>query len=214
MIEIIDSTIEAYCQAHSSPQDGVLKELERQTHLTQLYPQMLSGAHQIALLKLLVLMQQPKLVVEIGTYTGYSAIAMAQVLPKGGRLHTIEVNEEMETMILSYFRKAQVADRINLHIGDARQVLETLDGPFDMAFIDADKGNYPTYYDLLVPKMNSGAVIIADNVLWSGKVAQPIKDSDEQTLGIDRFNKKVMEDDRVENVIIPIRDGLNLIRVK
>ena len=213
-MNITDSSIEDYCLVHSSQQDAVLKELERQTHVTQLWPQMLSGEHQIALLKMLVMLHQPKISIEIGTFTGYSAIAMAQALPKGGLLHTIEVNEELETMIMEFFRKAKVEQKIQLHIGDAKQKIEEIEGPFDLAFIDADKESYPIYFELLMPKMNAGAIIIADNVLWGAKVVQPIKESDRQTLAIDKFNKMIIADDRVENVLIPIRDGLNVIRVK
>jgi len=152
--------------------------------------------------------------VEIGTFTGYSAIAIAQALPEEGFLHTIEINEELESMIHTFFRKANVDQKIKLHIGDAQEKLNTIEGLFDFAFIDADKENYPLYYELLVPRMNKGGIIIADNVLWGGKVVEDIKPSDRQTLAIDEFNKLVLADDRVENVVIPIRDGLNVIRVK
>ena len=213
-MKIVNTQIEDYCQAHTKAPNLVLQELERQTHITRLMPQMLSGALQISLLKMLVKLQQPKLAVEIGTFTGYSAIAIAEALSKDGFLHTIEINEELESMILTYFRKANVDDKIKLHIGDAREKINAIEGTFDFAFIDADKENYPMYYNLLLPRMNKGGIIIADNVLWSGKVIETIKPGDRQTNAIDEFNKMVLADDRVENVLIPIRDGLNVIRVK
>jgi len=213
-MKIIDAKIEEYCQSHTKAPNLVLQELERQTYVTRMMPQMLSGALQISLLQMLVKLQQPKLAIEIGTFTGYSAIAIAEALPDDGFLHTIEINEELESMIDSFFRKANVDKKIQLHIGDAREKLNAIDGYFDFAFIDADKENYPLYYEMLLPRMNKGGVIIADNVLWSGKVAENIKPSDHQTLAIDEFNKIVLADKRVENVLIPIRDGLNVIRVK
>jgi len=213
-MKIVNTQIEDYCQAHTQAPNLVLQELERQTYVTRLMPQMLSGALQISLLKMLVKLQQPQLAVEIGTFTGYSAIAIAEALPNDGFLHTIEINEELESMIHTFFRKANVDEKIKLHIGDAREKIDAIEGAFDFAFIDADKENYPLYYNLLLPRMNKGGIIIADNVLWGGKVIDPIKPSDRQTKAIDEFNKMVLADDRVENVLIPIRDGLNVIRVK
>ncbi len=213
-MKIIDAQIEEYCRTHTQSPDGVLQELERQTYVTRLMPQMLSGALQVSLLQMLVKLLQPKVAVEIGTFTGYSAIAVAQALPADGFLHTIEINEELESMILKYFRKAGVDQKIQLHIGDALDKLKVIEGRFDFAFIDADKENYPNYYEVLVPRMNKGGVIVADNVLWSGKVVENIKPNDRQTQAIDEFNKIVLADERVENVLIPIRDGLNVIRVR
>lgn len=213
-MDIIPAQIEDYCRNHSSPAGKVLDELERQTHLTRLLPQMLSGALQISLLQMLVKIHQPKIILEIGTFTGYSAIAMAQALPSEGLIHTIEMDEELESMIRQFIAKAQVKDKIILHIGEATNVIEFLSEKLDFVFLDADKEGYPEYLDILVPKMNAGGLIVADNVLWSGKVTKSIKLSDAQTLAIDEFNKKVRADTRLENVLIPIRDGLNVVRVK
>ncbi len=213
-MKIVNPKIEEYSQAHSQAPNLVLQELERQTHVTRLMPQMLSGALQISLLQMLVKLQQPRLAIEIGTFTGYSAIAIAEALSEDGFLHTIEINEELESMILQYFRKANVEQKIELHIGDAQEKINAIKGAFDFAFIDADKENYPLYYKMLLPRMNKGGIIIADNVLWGGKVVEPIKASDRQTQAIDEFNKMVLADDTVENVVIPIRDGLNVIRIK
>lgn len=213
-MNIIPLRIDEYCQEHSSSPDDVLVELTRQTHLTTIWPQMLSGPLQVALLQMLIKLHQPKTIVEIGTFTGYSSIAMAQAMPSQSSLHTIEVNEELENLIISYFQKAQVDDQIQLHIGDAKKILPVLEGPFDFAFLDADKASYPEYYEMLLPKMNPGGLIVADNVLWSGKVIEPVKEQDKQTKAIIAFNQIVKNDSRVENVLIPIRDGLNVIRVK
>jgi len=213
-MKIVETKIEDYCKLHTQAPNLILQELERQTYVTRMLPQMISGALQISLLQMLVKLLQPKLAIEIGTFTGYSAIAIAEALPNEGHLHTIEVNEELESMITTYFAKAKVDQKITLHIGDAREKVNEIKGVFDFAFIDADKEHYPLYYDMLLPRMNKGGVIIADNVLWGGKVVEQIKQSDRQTQAIDEFNKMVLADDRVENVLIPIRDGLNVIRVK
>jgi len=210
-MHITDPRIESYCVTHSTPVDAVLAELERRTYLTQILPRMLSGPWQARLLHLLVKMRAPARVLEIGTFTGYSAIAMASALPEGGRLDTIEQNEELEGVIREFVDKAGLSDRIRLHIGDAFDVLDTLDSGFDFVFLDADKERYPDYLDVLVPMMTPGGVLIADNVLWDGKVVGAEDDSDRQTRGIRRFNERVLAHPALENVIIPLRDGVNLI---
>ena len=199
-----------YCQRHTTPQSTVLHELERETWLKTLAPQMMSGHLQGAFLRLLVQMQQAKTILEIGTFTGYAAICMASALPEGGILHTIEANVELEFIIRKYIDKAGLKEKINLHIGDAKAIIPSLDLDYDLVFIDAGKKDNAAYYDLIFDRVRPGGLILADNVLWSGKVANPNKDSD--TSLIDAFNKKALEDVRTENMILPIRDGLLIVR--
>ena len=159
-------------------------------------------------------MISPVRILELGTFTGYSALCMAEALPDNGELHTIEIDDELETFILKYFDRSPYRDRIHLHIGDAREVVPRLDGPFDMVFIDANKRLYCDYYDLVFDKVRPGGFILADNTLWDGKILQPPLPSDAQTIGIMRFNEKIAADTRVEKVILPLRDGLTLIYKK
>ena len=175
---------------------------------------MISGHLQGQFLSLLSQLKQPKCIVEIGTYTGYSAICLAKGLPVDGVLHTIEVNEELEEMNRRYFKKANLEHQIVQHIGDALNILPNLDFKIDLAFIDADKKNYPLYFDLMIEKMNPGGLIIADNVLWSGKVIEKIDPSDKATKALLEYNNKIHEDARVENILLPLRDGLMLCRKK
>lgn len=200
----------AYCEAHTTPPSDVLYQLERETHLKTLSPQMISGPLQGQLLRFISLIAQPKRILEIGTFTGYAAICLAQGLPEEGMLHTIEANKELEYLIRSYIQRAGLEQKIQLHIGDAKAILPTLDEHFDLVFLDAGKQDYALYYDLVIEKINLGGLLLADNVLWSGKVVQPKKDTDTQIL--DAFNKKVQADERVENLILPIRDGLLIAR--
>ncbi len=195
-----------YCEAHTFPQSDILYQLERETHLKTLAPQMLSGHLQGRFLAMLSRIKQPKTILEVGTFTGYAALCMAEGLPEGGQLHTIEVNPELEFLIRKYIDKAGMQEKIHLHIGDAAKVIPTLDLSFDLAFMDAGKMDYPHHYELIVEKMNPGGILLADNVLWSGKVVQEEFDAD--TEGIRTFNKKVQEDERVENILLPIRDGI------
>ncbi len=201
--EILD-----YCDTVTTPANEWLSKLDRETHLTRLMPQMLSGLHQGTLLKALVAMVNPQKVVEVGTYTGYSAIAMAEVMPVNSELHTIEINPEFEEIIHRYAREAGVSDKIRLHIGDALQILPTLAGPLDFVFLDAKKEDYCVYFDLVIDKVRSGGVILADNVLWSGKVLDP--GNDPAALALADYNRKVAGDPRVVSVLIPMRDGLML----
>ncbi len=195
-----------YCIAHSTLQPPVLYDLERETYLKALAPQMLSGHLQGQFLRLLSKLKQPSTILEIGTFTGYSAICLASGLKEGGILHTIEVNEELEDMILKYVRIANLQDKIKLHIGDAREIIPELHVNYDIVFIDAGKKDYAFYYDLIFDQVNPGGLIIADNVLWSGKVLEKKQQKDAAI--IDAFNKKVHADERVENILLPIRDGL------
>ena len=210
MPDIVDPQMEAYCTRWTTPVPDVLKELDRETHLTTIYPQMLTGPWQGRFLTLLTQMLRPKRILEVGTFTGYSAICFAMGLPPGAVIETIEVNEEKEPLIRKYIEKAGVTDKVILHIGSALDVIPTLEGPFDMVFLDAHKPDYPRYYELVFDKLNPGAVILADNVLWSGKVL--LTDQDEDTVALDAFNRMVAADPRVEQVILPLRDGLLMAR--
>lgn len=195
-----------YCENHSTPQSQILYELERETNLKTLAPQMISGHLQGALLSLLSSLKRPQTILEIGTFTGYAAICLAQGLAENGILHTIEANEELAYIIQKYIKKADLEHKIQLHIGNAKTLIPTIDSTFDIVFIDAGKNDYEYYYDLVFDKVNSGGLIIADNVLWSGKVVQ--KDKDKDTKTIHAFNQKIQNDPRVENLLLPIRDGL------
>ena len=203
--------LDEYIEAHTTEADAVLAELYRETHLHVMNPRMASGPVQGQFLQFIVEMLQPKRVLEIGTFTGYSAICLAKALPEGGRLTTIEANREYEDLIRKYFDKAQVTDRIDLIFGDAKQVIPNLQDGFDLVFIDADKISYPVYYDLVIEKVNLGGFILADNVLWEGKVLNT-NTKERDTQAIITFNNKVQDDPRVENVLLPIRDGLMMVR--
>lgn len=209
-MNFVSEEINAYCEAFSKPQSNVLKELERETHLKMLYPQMLSGHLQGKFLGMISAMLKPKAILELGTFTGYSAICLASGLSDDGALHTIEAEEEMEATILRYFKKAGAEKKITLHIGRAAEIIPTLNLQFDLVFIDADKESYPTYYDLVFDKVRKGGFILADNALWSGKVLNEKQDA--ETKGIHGFNEKILHDTRVENVLLPLRDGVMLVR--
>jgi len=202
--------IHEYCETHTSPLPEVLLELERETHLKTLSPQMLSGRLQGQLLAFLSNLIRPKAILEIGTFTGYSAICLAQGLASGGVLHTIEVNRELEHFVLKYLSKASLAEVVQLHIGRAQDIVPTLPDGFDLVFIDAAKQDYPLFYDLVIEKINPGGLLIADNILWDGKVLTPEKDQDAAMLHA--FNLKVAADERVEQLLLPVRDGLLVAR--
>ncbi len=213
-MEFIDEKIERYALDHSQAESEVLKKLNRETHAKVLMPRMLSGHMQGNLLSMFSKMIQPKHILEIGTYTGYSAICLAQGLQKEGVLHTIDINEELEKMVRSFFDESELSDKINYHIGNALQIIPKLNESFDLVFIDADKKNYTAYYDLVFDKVNSGGYIIADNVLWSGKILDEKEKMDADTKAIDAFNNKVHNDKRVEHMLLPVRDGLMIARKK
>lgn len=198
--------IHDYCEAFTTPVSDVLSELDRETHLKTLSPQMLSGHLQGQLLALFSKLLRPKVVVEIGTFTGYSAICLAQGLAENGVVHTVEANPELEYLIRKYIQKAGLESSIQPYIGQAQDIIPTLPGPFDLVFIDAAKQEYAFYYDLVIEKIRPGGLLIADNVLWDGKVLAPEKDADAAAL--DDFNRKVRNDPRVEQLILPVRDGL------
>jgi caffeoyl-CoA O-methyltransferase len=213
-MDFIAQKIIDYAEAYSRPEISALKELNRETNAKVLMPRMLSGHLQGRLLSMFSYMIQPKRILEIGTYTGYSAICLSEGLAEGGVLHTIDINAELKSMALKYFRQAGCDQKIVLHTGEALQIIPTLKETWDIVFIDADKKNYSAYYDLVIPHMRKGGFIIVDNVLWSGKVLDDPKMMDTDTKAIADFNKKVLSDDRVENMLLPVRDGLMIARVK
>lgn len=201
--------LDAYVAAHSTPETALLEKIRRETHRQVLMPQMLSGPTQGALLALLVQLTQARRVLEIGTFTGYASLWMAQALPDDGLLHTIDRNEELEDRVRAYFSESGVGHRINYHLGDARKVIPTLDETFDLVFIDADKDNYLHYYKLIIDKVRENGLIVVDNVLWGGKVIDEAPDR--KTQAIRDFNNHVHRDPRVANVLLPLRDGLMLL---
>ena len=206
----IDKKLTNYITSITSPEDPLLAELYRETHSKVLYPRMISGHLQGKLLEFLSRMIQPAAILEIGTYTGYSALCLAKGLKPGGKLHTIEINDELQPFIETTVRKAGLQETIILHTGDARKIIPSLKEKFDLVFVDGDKEQYLEYYKAVFGKTLTGGYILADNVLWSGKVLAPSKDK--ETNGIIEFNEFVKNDDRVDKMIIPFRDGLMLIR--
>lgn len=212
-MEFIAPELLAYCEQHSSVEDELLQYIKRETYAKVLMPKMLSGHLQGKTLELLVKMLNPKTILEIGTYTGYSGICLARGLGKNGRLLTLDINDELETMVRGFFEKSGMASKIDYRLGNALDIIPTLEGNFDMVFIDADKANYIKYYELVVERVNPGGIIVADNVLWSGKIlVEEGKKIDKDTQVILDYNLMVKNDPRVENVLLPIRDGLMLAR--
>ena len=209
----MDSINEDYILSHISPEPEHLQRLYRHTHLTHLYPRMCAGHLQGRLLSMLVSMIRPRRVLELGTFTGYSALCLAETLPEGGEVHTVELDDEMEEELEALFASSPGGDRVKLHIGDAMQVIPTLDEDWDLVYIDANKRDYTAYLDLLLPRLRPGSFIIADNTLWDGKVFDTAANHDPQTLGLDAFNTFVASHPRLSSVILPLRDGLTLIRV-
>jgi len=209
-MDFLPEDLQKYVTDHTSPESELLKRLTRDTQAKVLMPRMLSGHVQGRYLSMLSHLIRPENILEVGTFTGYSAICLAEGLQPGGKLVTIDVNEELEVRVRNYFNEAGLTNRIDYHIGDAAQIIPTLDLVFDLVFIDADKENYSNYYDLVFDKVRPGGLILADNVLWSGKVTRPKPDKD--TRALLEFNQKVMDDPRVENLLLPIRDGIMMIR--
>ncbi len=201
--------LDAYAAAYSTPETALLRRIRRETHLQVLMPQMLSGPAQGALLAALVRLTRARRVLEIGTFTGYASLWMAQALPSDGLLHTIDRNEELEGRVKGYFGESSVGQRIRYHLGDAQGVIPTLDETFDLVFIDADKDSYKRYYELIVDRVRENGLIVVDNVLWGGKVAG--ETTDRKTRAIREFNDHVHHDPRVANVLLPLRDGLMML---
>ena len=209
-----NSREEQYVAEHSSPQSEALEWIQKQTHIRTNYPRMLTGAVQGRFLTMLARISGAERVLEIGTFTGYSSTCFAYGIKEGGMVDTLEINDELEDLIREGWERAGVRDRITLHIGDAKETLRTLSGPYDIVYMDANKREYCDYYDLIFDLVRPGGLILADDVLWDGKLWPDPMPSDKQTLGIAAFNDMVAADSRVESVILPWRDGLNIIRKK
>lgn len=207
-MQFLPNAIDRYSTAFTDKEHPVLYELYRETHLTQTMPQMVSGHMQGSILQLFVYMTQPKRILEVGTFTGYSAIAMALAMQEGGELHTIEYDDKYKEIIEQYVQKAGVQDRVTLHFGSGLEVIPQLTGAFDMVFIDADKINYSVYYDLIFDQVPVGGYLIADNVLWSGKVTEDAHQFDKDTRALHVYNEKIALDPRVKHILLPLRDGL------
>ena len=209
-MDFIDPIIEQYALDHSDPESNLLKQLNRKTNLNVLQPRMLSGHLQGRLLSAFSKALKPDKILEIGTYTGYSALCLAEGLNQNGQLYTIDINKELEEFAQNYFDSSLFKDNIKFLIGDAVELIPNMKHPWDMVFIDADKENYSTYFDIVIDKVRKGGWIIADNVLWSGKVTRPTSTNDLETAAIKAFNEKVHLDKRVSNILVPVRDGMML----
>ena len=203
--------IESYILSHSDEEGSLLATLNRDANVNLLRPRMISGHLQGRILKMFCRMLQPRRVLEIGTYTGYATLCMAEALDEGAEIHTLEINDEMEDFIMKYISQSPVKDKIKLYFGDAMEIIPTMNETFDLDFIDADKRLYTEYYNLIFDKLPSGALILADNTLWDGKVLEAPHSGDKQTAGILAFNDMIKSDSRVEKVILPLRDGLTMI---
>lgn len=210
-MDFLDPKIEQYTLQHCEPESELLYELNRQTHLQILQPRMLSGHLQGKILSSFSKALSPNNVLEIGTYTGYSALCMAEGLKKDGIIHTIDINEELKSFTQSFLNKSKFNNQIKLHVGNALDLIPTLKLEWDLVFIDADKENYSNYFDLVIDRVRSGGWIIADNVLWSGKVLKSTDRNDHETAALKAFNQKVHQDQRVTNLLLPVRDGMMIL---
>ena len=213
-MDFLPEKIDNYVLNHTQQEPTILQELTKETWQKVLNPRMLSGAFQGRVLSMISKIIQPKTILEIGTYTGYSTLCLAEGLSKEGKIMTIDKNEELETLQNKYFEKSGFRNQIEQIVGDATQIIPSLNQTFDLVFIDADKTNYINYFHLIIDKMNSGGIILSDNVLWSGKVVEELDPKDLDTKTLLEFNKLLNQDDRIETVLLPIRDGLTLSRVK
>lgn len=209
---MLSNDLNQYIQEFTSLEDKVLSELQRETHLKVLYPRMISGPVQGKFIEMVSHMIKPESMLEVGTYTGYSAICFAKGLAEAGQLHTIELNPELCDFAAKYFKKAGLSDKIVQHIGNALDIIPTIDKKWDLVFLDADKENYLNYYNLVFDNVKKGGFILADNVLWDGKVLNPEDNKDKETKGIVEFNNFIKNDDRVENLLLPLRDGIMILR--
>lgn len=211
-MHFLPENIDEYIVAHSEEEPVLLKKLNRETHQKILQPRMLSGPYQGRVLSLISKLIQPRSILEVGTYTGYSAICLAEGLAKDGIMHTIDINEELQSIQKRYFEVSRNSDRIKQYIGDALDIIPTIPDTFNLVFIDADKDNYCAYFHLIIDKLESGGIILSDNVLWSGKVVDSVAKDDLATQSILAYNTLLKEDPRVETVMLPIRDGLTISR--
>ena len=213
-MHFLPEKIDNYVVEHSQQEPAILKELSRETWQKVLNPRMLSGAYQGRILSMISKIIQPQNILEIGTYTGYSALCFAEGLAKNGTIFTIDKNEELEELQYKYFQKSAYKDQIQQFVGNALEIIPTIDKKFDLVFIDADKSNYINYFHLVIDKMNSGGIILSDNVLWSGKIVEQLNPKDKDTKALLAYNKLLNSDDRIETVLLPIRDGLTISRIK
>ncbi|OQA09672.1 MAG: putative O-methyltransferase [Bacteroidetes bacterium ADurb.Bin397] len=213
-MDFLDERLTEYVEQHTKDESAILAKLNRETQAKVIMPRMLSGHLQGRVLSMLSHMIKPHRILEIGTYTGYSALCLAEGLPENGKLITIDINEELHDMVMRYVKEAGYENKIEVLSGDATKIIPLLEEQIDLVFIDADKENYALYYDLTFDKLSKGGYIVADNVLWSGNILKPEDEMDSETLALHHFNKKIQSDDRVENVLFPIRDGLMIIRKK
>lgn len=213
-MNFLPKKIDEYVTGHSQKEPQVLQELSKETWQKVLNPRMLSGAFQGRVLSMISKLIQPQSVLEIGTYTGYSAICIAEGLQENGMIHTIDKNEELEELQNKYFEKSGYRNQIQQYFGNALDIILTLDVKFDLVFIDADKSNYVNYFNLILEKMNKGGIILSDNVLWSGKVVEKLNPKDQDTKTLLEYNKRLNSEKRIETVLLPIRDGLTISRIK
>ncbi|SMC85885.1 O-methyltransferase [Moheibacter sediminis] len=213
-MEILSDELEKYISQHTTAESEILARLRKETFLRTTQPQMLSGAYQGRLLSLISKMINPKNILEIGTFTGYATLCLAEGLQKDGKIITIDRNEELMYIPQKYFEESEFSNQIEMKIGNALDILDELEDNFNLVFIDADKSNYINYYNKIIDKMNSGGVILADNVLWYGKVMEETKANDKDTLILKEFNEMLVSDSRIEVVLLPVRDGISLIRKK
>ena len=213
-MHFLSEELENYAAQHTEDEPLLLQELNKRTHLNVLQPRMISGHFQGRFLSLLSKMVQPRIILEIGTYTGYATLCLAEGLHPEGVLHTIDIKEELTDLQREFFDRSGYGSQIVQHLGKAADIIPSLDTTFDLVFIDADKQNYAHYFDLVIEKMNRGGIILSDNVLWSGKVVEEVKHNDKHTQALMAYNQKIKDDPRVETVLLPIRDGITLSRVK
>lgn len=212
-MQFLPEALQNYITDHSGDEPSYLTELARETHLKVIQPRMITGHYQGRVLSMLSKIIQPKQILEIGTYTGYSALCLAEGLPKNGKLHTIDINEELLDIQRTYFDKSGLGHKIVQHSGNALEIIPTLDIVFDLVFIDAEKKEYLNYFEAVLSKTRTGSIILSDNVLWSGKVIEPIEKNDKATQALLDYNERLKEDPRVTSVLLPIRDGLTVSRV-
>lgn len=213
-MNFIPAALDEYAVRHTQAEPELLAQLSRETYQKVLQPRMLSGHYQGRLLSMISKITHPKSILEIGTYTGYSALCLAEGLQKNGELHTIDINEELAELQKKYFQLSDYKEQIHQYTGNALDIIPKLDKTFDLVFLDADKPNYVVYFDLIIEKINPGGLLLTDNVLWSGKVVEEIQEEDESTRILVEYNKKVSKDERLETILLPIRDGLSISRVK
>ncbi len=211
-MHFIPEELDDYVVKHSEDEPELLQQLTRETYQKILQPRMLSGHYQGRILSMISKLVNPKNILEIGTYTGYSALCLSEGMQASGELHTIDINEELVDFQRKYFDKSKYGHRIFQHLGNALEIIPNIDTTFDLIFIDADKGNYPNYFDAVIDKLNTGGIILSDNVLWSGKILEPLKSDDTSTKALLEYNSLLKNDSRVETVLLPIRDGLTISR--